>query len=510
MIVVPPRDAKSSTRFAAPPWNEDSEPWLELNAQLPPDHLAREIREAMTSLDLTPLYLTYGRRGKTAHPPDLMLAIVLFERRRGQRKPSQWYRDTQENVALWWLGFGIRPSRSCWYEFRDRAGACLDTFNAAVLHRAVDEQLTTVERGALDGSAIAANASRRRLLHSEQLDHRLSQLEAVAQDETAGEESGPLPGWMGKTPAGRRRQQDRYRQAQDQLTQLQADNARRPAAQRREPNKIVVSPGDPESALGLDKDHVYRPLYTVQTIRDVDSPLILAYEVFAQASDAATLVPMLGRLDDLTGCRLPALLVDCGYVTGMDLADCQEQGVILYGPWKENDWSVPKTPKRFGKDRFIWHGDLDAYECPAGQMLGRVSSHTRVCSGGREVLEWTYRGDAHTCQACPLRDQCTTSQTSGRSVQRSEHEDLIVAHRAWMETAEAKSVYRLRGQTIELVFADVKEHRGLRRFSGHGLARVRAEFALDVLLHNLLVVHRSIRQRSDGAVLNSTVEDIAA
>jgi len=38
-----------------------------------------------------------------------------------------------------------------------------------------------------------------------------------------------------------------------------------------------------------------------------------------------------------------------------------------------------------------------------------------------------------------------------------------------METAEAKAVYRLRGQTIEIGFADVKEHRGLRRFSGHGL-----------------------------------------
>jgi hypothetical protein len=122
MIIVPPHDAKRSARFAAPPWNEDAEPWLELDAQLPSDHLAREIRGVITYLDLTSLYLTYGGRGKTTHPPDLMLAIVLFERRRGQRKPGQCYRDTQENVALWWLGFGIRPSRSCWYEFRVAPG----------------------------------------------------------------------------------------------------------------------------------------------------------------------------------------------------------------------------------------------------------------------------------------------------------------------------------------------------------------------------------------------------
>jgi hypothetical protein len=125
-------------------------------------------------------------------------------------------------------------------------------------------------------------------------------------------------------------------------------------------------------------------------------------------------------------------------------------------------------------------------------------------------VEWSYRGEAQTCQACPLREQCTTSKKNGRSVQRSEHEDLIIAHRAWMETAEAKAVYRLRGQTIEIVFADVKEHRGLRRFSGHGLTRVRTEFALEVLLHNLLVVHRSLRQRRNEEEINRMTEDIAA
>ena len=164
----------------------------------------------------------------------------------------------------------------------------------------------------------------------------------------------------------------------------------------------------------------------------------------------------------------------------------------------------------FSKDQFTWHGDLDAYECPAGHLLKRVSCHTRRCSGGRQVLEWQYRGEAQTCQACPLRQQCTTSQKGGRRVLRNEHEELIEAHRVWMETAEAKAVYRLRGQTIEIVFADVKEHRGLRRFSGHGLARVRTEFALEVLLHNLLALHRFLRQRRNVQAIHHTTEELAA
>ncbi len=503
-------DAKTCARFADPPWTEHSESWRDLDEKLPPDHLAREIREAMIPLDLNPLYRTYQGLGKTPYRPDLMLAMVLFELRRGRPKPSQWHQDTQENYPLWWLGFGIAPSRSCWYEFRTRTGSCLDTLNTTLLHQAVAADLTTAERGALDGSAVAANASRRRLINGERLGQRLEQLGAVAQDEAQGEEIEAVPGWMGNTPVGRRRQQTRYTKAQDALTVLQAANAKRPPSQRRRPDKVVVSPGDPEAPLGLDKDHVFRPLYTVQTVRDVESPFILGYEVFAQASDAATLPPMLRRSHQLTGRTLRELLVDCGYVTGMDLAECASQGVTLYGPWKENDLSKSKTPVLFSKDRFTWHRDLDAYRCPVDHLLKRNGCHKRECSGGREVLEWSYRAEAQTCQACPLRESCTTSKTGGRSVQRSEHDDLIVAHRAWMETAEAKAVYRLQGQTIEIVFADVKEHRGLRRFSGHGLDRVRTEFALEVLLHNLLAMQRSLQKRSKLKMQDDTTEDIAA
>lgn len=57
-----------------------------------------------------------------------------------------------------------------------------------------------------------------------------------------------------------------------------------------------------------------------------------------------------------------------------------------------------------------------------------------------------------------------------------------------MATVEAKALYRLRGQNVELVNADWKEHRKLRRFSGHGLMRVRCEVGLTVLAHNLLTV----------------------
>ena len=84
-------DAKTSTRFAPPPWHAYSEPWRHLDEKLPHDHLARESRDAVTHLDLAPLYCTSSSRGKAPHRPDLILAMVLFALRRGKRKPIQWY-----------------------------------------------------------------------------------------------------------------------------------------------------------------------------------------------------------------------------------------------------------------------------------------------------------------------------------------------------------------------------------------------------------------------------------
>ena len=73
---------------------------------------------------------------------------------------------------------------------------------------------------------------------------------------------------------------------------------------------------------------------------------------------------------------------------------------------------------------------------------------------------------------------------AGRSISRGEHEEQIEALRARMATAEAKALYRLRSQRVELVNADGKQHRKLRRFSGRGLTPVRCQVGLVVLAHN--------------------------
>lgn len=87
----------------------------------------------------------------------------------------------------------------------------------------------------------------------------------------------------------------------------------------------------------------------------------------------------------------------------------------------------------------------------------------------------------------------------GRAISHSEHEDLITNHRARMAQATSKQIYRLRKQTVELEYADLKHNRALRTFSGFGLARARIEVGLHELSHNLATVENWLQTRSETA-----------
>ena len=487
MIVCGRRSGKSaSDKFAQPPLSPSSAEWLRLSDELEDDHLARIIDLAVAQLDLTPLLESYSGQGSKPHRPDLMVKIVLFETQRGRCSPAQWFLDTKENQALKWLGCGIRPSRSVWYEFGFRIHRFMESWNQRVLQAALELGHTSATRGSLDGTYVEAHASRHRLLNQGQIVRRHEVLEtAIAADEQ-GATPAEQPAWMAKTPQTRLQQETRYEVAQGKLDERVVENRKRPPSQRLDEKDIRISVVDPEAALGKDKHKVFRPLYNVQYVRDLDSPYILAYDVFSRSSDAGTLAPMLERTKHMTGRSLEQALVDSGYISALDLADAQRLRVDLYGPWKENDYTVKNTAsKLISKDQFTWNEQAGEYRCPQGRPLTQRSQQNRKCSLGRTHKVFLYEADAATCEECPLKEFCCPKSKSGRHLNRSEHEELIQAHRSKMETPEAKTLYKLRGQTVEPSFGDSKQHRNFRRVNGRGHWRAKMQAGLTVLAHNL-------------------------
>jgi transposase len=423
-----------------------------------------------------------------------MLRAVLYEVQRGHHSPAVWHRDAAEAEPVRWLLRGCTPSRSCWYAFRDRIAPFLDAWHRQVLHQAVAGGLTPATRGAEDGTLVAANASRHKMVAAATLDKRAAELAAaVAADEQAataaavaadegGATTAAVGAWMAKTPPGRRTQQKRLKQAQERMDALQTRNRGKRSSKRKAADKVVVSLSDPEAAAGRDKEKVFRPLYNVQVVDDVDSPFVLGYEVFAQQNDAGLLATMLTRLTEGLGHGLRTLLADTAYAGGADLAAA---GVTVYAPTPADE---TKKEKQIPKSQFHWLGAEATYTCPEGHRLAYEGSSRQKRSGTETVELHRYRCPPRHCRECPLRQRCTPNPAAGRSISRGEHEALIEALRARMATAEAKALYRLRSQTVELVNADWKQHRKLRRFSGRGLTRVRCQVGLVVLAHNLVTL----------------------
>jgi transposase len=197
------KPSRKRVKCQDPPWNENSSEWILRDREIPEDHIARQIVEAMESLDLSPLYESYSGSGSDPVRPDLMLRIVFIEKQRGRHRPSQWHADLPENLVLQWAGLGIRPARSVWYEFRDRLGRFLDTFFEQTLALALDSRLTNASQAAMDGSTIAAAASRHRLLNRKRLERRLEHLaEACRLDETAQAVEKKGLGWQPRRAVG--------------------------------------------------------------------------------------------------------------------------------------------------------------------------------------------------------------------------------------------------------------------------------------------------------------------
>jgi hypothetical protein len=495
-------------RWIEPPWNEASPEWLAIDAQLPADDVARKIDRAVEMfLNLDRFERSYACRGYRGFPPRLLLKVVLYAKHRGWNQPSQWYDAARHHRVCQWLTRGLCPSRSRWYAFRRRIAPWVEAWNAQVLSIAVQAQVTPATRGVQDGTLIAANATRHKLVGPKKINERWAALtQAVASEAAAAVPAASSPSeparapaassgaWMAKTPRGRRQQLRRYQALAAAMQAREAENRQRPASERKPPEKLRLSPGDPAAALGLDKQRVFRPLYNVQLIDDLDSPLILAYGVFARSSDNGTSEPMVACHRRLTGVGLEVSLVDAKYTTPADLAVYGRTGVTVYGYTQEEVDASRKTAagrasrRQIPKSAFVWLEAEGQYQCPAGRRLSQRRTRKKACAGGQTVCTMIYACAASDYLSCAGRAECTPHGKRGREIRRSEHEELIEALASRMREPESQALYRRRSQTVELAFADVKQHRNLTRFSGHGLNVASAEVGLGVLAHNILTL----------------------
>ena len=434
----------------------------------------------------------YRGAGSSPYDPLVLLKMVLYQNLKGRRSPATWFEEAKLNEAMQWLGRGYAPARRTWYDFRDRVGDGVLQLHQQLIERAMEQGLLDPEVGVQDGTSVAACASRHQMVNRETLGRRRKLLQELI--DQSKPPPVPLPVWVPPTDSGRQNLADRMQTATEILDARIAENAARPSGKRKDPSKIQVSLTDPVAPLGRDKMKVFRPLYTVQYVVEPVSRLILSFSCDSVVTDTGTLIPMVDKTQQIVDDRLKTMLADAAYCSILDLRDCAEREVELLAPVQANSFTEKKQQakpdQQIPRSEFRFDSEENCYWCPCGYKLSYVDRERKKRHGGRTLWEFRYRSDPVHCASCSVAASCFRSNSSRRTIKRLEGQELLDAQRAKMSDPEVKSRYALRGQTVELGFADAKGHRGLNRFHGRGPRRASTETALLVLAQNLLRLDR--------------------
>jgi hypothetical protein len=164
---------------------------------------------------------------------------------------------------------------------------------------------------------------------------------------------------------------------------------------------------------------------------------------------------------------------DTTYGTVENIVAVEDAGIRAFFPLPDFDRRTPF----FGKGTFTYDADADAYRCPQGQLLSRRKTKYTE----EEVV---YRAAAATCNACPVKPQCTASD-HGRMVHRSFYEEYFDTVRGYHSTEAYQKAIRKRQVWVEPLFAEAKGWHGLRRFRLRGLDNVNIEGLLVAAGQNL-------------------------
>ena len=486
------RPRRKPLRLIPVPLHHTHPDWLQLDRELPSDHLARRIRVLVEQVDLAPLWSSFAGVGSPLTPADLLLQFVLFEIWRKRLSPACWFVDASESLPARWLLRGLRPARSVLYRFRQHLPLeVVDALNQQILSLAQQEGHTTASSAALDGTFHAAAGSRHRLVNAKALQQRCEQLDAVlagtpdagpsqptptsaspkspaAQPPPPADAGGAdhdavatsaaiasdgsppqpalaspaatanaadgarLPGWMAGSQAGQKRQRRRYQTARQTLHARLAEHAkkqkRQRKAKRRGVEQIKICPSEPEAVLGKDKLKVFRPLYNTQIVQDVESPFVLGYGVYASVTDAGLLPAILQRTVELTGRELRELLSDGIYARLLDVRYCRQRGIQLYAPVASANLPEKATSKDHDK------------AIGKDQFVWLASQHTYRCPQGHLL-------DLQRCCAEARRDGERVMVEQYRCA--AEHcLSCPLARRCTSRPDKGRTVKRMQGQEL--------------------------------------------------------------
>jgi transposase len=440
-----------------------------------PDHAVRAIWDLVSERDLGAFHervqALEGVAGRPAYDPQLLISLWIYAYMDGTPSARQIERQCQYHPAYQWLTGATTVCAHTLSDFRTAHAEALKELTTQVLALLAQEGLVDLEQVTQDGTKVRASAGadtfRREATiqrHLEQARQRLEELEWQDGEELSAR----------TLEARQRAAREKVRRMEQALQQMEQIQRSKPEAEKAQ---VRVSLTDPEARIMKQNDGGFAPSYNVQFTTDAKQTVIVSVEVTQQGSDAEQLQPAMERLQQEAGQAPRQALVDGGYTSRENIVRMAARSIDLIGPpldgnkQKETLYQLRGVAPEFRPEAFAFDATANRYTCPAGYELPYKSKQVLVGQ-----TKYTYVADGNDCAACAHKAGCCpTSSKTGRSIVRAEDGPEMAAFRAKMDTPEAKSTYKKRGQVAEFPNLCLKERFGVRQFSVRGLKKVNIE-----------------------------------
>ena len=454
-------------------------------------------------LDLSALDARFrnDKVGASAYDPRVMLKIVLLAYSRGLISSRKIEQACEQNVLFMAISGDSRPSYTHIARFVRELGPEVQALFTQVLM--VCDRLGLIGKTmfAIDGVKLPANASKERSGTHAELAHRADRLDKAAAKIIAAHQAQDEHGHIDLDAQRQCRIAELRREAQATRDFI----ACAPKRLNAKGQELKTNLTDPDSAKMATSKGVIQG-YAAQAAVDSAHQIIVAAEVIGSGSEQAMLLPMIDRaapviephtlitadagyhsdanIQALHARTIPALIADNGMRQRderIDNAHHKAAGEVLH------DKTADKPIKFFRPSDFVFNDDKTA-TCPAGKtLMGNGRTY-----GQRGHRFERYEARAVDCAGCVLRTSCLRNPkaTRGRQVARfaplqRAASDPSQRMREAIDSVHGRRLYSQRIATVEPVFANIRHHKRMSRFTLRGQTKVSTQWQLYCLVHNV-------------------------
>jgi transposase len=431
----------------------------DLRAWLEEGHAAYFILDVVETLDLSEIFSSYdgSRGGRPGFDPRLLVGLLLYGYCVGLTSSRKLEKATYESIPFRVLAANQHPDHATIAEFRRRHLEALSRLFVQVLRLCEKAGLVRLGHVALDGTKLRANASKHKAMSYGRMEEKISELEAQvkellaeaeAADQAEDAQHGPQRG--DELPEELRFREQRLAKIRQAKAALEAE-AQAEAQRLREEKEAKAKAQAQSRGEEPTCDNPSAPPEKVQpapkaqrNFTDPDSRIMRdgATKSFEQSYNCQAVVDS------------QAQVIVAVQVTQQ--ANDKQQVRPLVEEMKAN--LDGRLPAELSADAGYFSEDNINYL--EGQKIDPF-----IATGRQK----------HGAPAEPMADSGTIQERMAVKLQ----------------TSTGKKVYSKRKETVEPVFGQIKEARGLRRFLLRGLGSVQAEWSLICTTHNLLKLFRS-------------------